>query len=196
MAVASFRVLDHDSDDIDVLSWVYRRPHGDWSGKPFQTFTFTGGACCIRASAFREAGGFWEPLLYSREEEELALGLLERSWDLCYWPAVTIRHYPTSRRQLDVALRRRIELENGLLVIWRRFPSFAAVPTLVARSISMARRMSRSDSKWASAVWSAIGDAIRRWRVDDLRRNPVSYRALAAYLRRHFSAPLGQVPRK
>ena len=83
----SFRVLDRESDAVDPRAWVFRRPAGSWAGCRFETFTFAGTGFCARTEAFRGAGGFWDAFRYAREEEDLALALLDRGWRLAYSPA-------------------------------------------------------------------------------------------------------------
>jgi GT2 family glycosyltransferase len=132
LAVLSFRVLRGDTQEFDPFSWVFRRNTNHWSHRTFRTFTFAGAGCCLRTSAFREVGGFWEQLKYSREEEDLALALIDRDWQLEYSPEIVIRHYFDSRGRSSIFERRRIELRNGILVLWRRFPWPLAVRNLRA----------------------------------------------------------------
>jgi hypothetical protein len=78
LGLTSFQVLKADTDEIDPVGWVYRHPLATWSGREFKTFILNGTGFCARAGAFWEAGGFWEHLRYSREEEDLGLALVDK----------------------------------------------------------------------------------------------------------------------
>ena len=93
LGVISFRVLNGDTDEIDPFAWVFRRSPKDWATRPFKTFTFAGCGFCVKSDAFSDAGMFWDHLKYSREEEDLALALLDRGWELRYSPEIVVRHY-------------------------------------------------------------------------------------------------------
>lgn len=86
---------------------------------------FMAGACVMRVSAFRQAGGYWPGLFLGGEESLLALDLIEAGWRILYAPCLVARHWPSVRR--DARLRRRLLLRNALLVAWMRLPWQMAV---------------------------------------------------------------------
>ncbi|MBO9353802.1 glycosyltransferase [Bordetella petrii] len=85
---------------------------------------FMAGACVMRTAVFRDAGGYWPPLLIGGEEALLALDVLERGWRIVYAPAVCTRHWPSSAR--DTALRRRLLARNAVWTAWLRLPAAMA----------------------------------------------------------------------
>ena len=190
LALVSFRVLNADTEDIDPLAWVFRRPLATWSGKEFKTFTFAGGACCIRANAFREAGGFWEHLRYGREEEELGLALIDKGWELVYSPAVAIRHYPEAKGRMSIAERRFMALRNGILVLWRRVPIPLALLAIAGRICTMALTVRREGNSVRHLI-GAVPQAVAEWRRCHLRRFPVTFRAAWRYAALHLAAKGG-----
>jgi len=181
LALVSFRVLSGDSDDIDPFSWVFRRPPGEWSNRTFDTFTFAGTGFCVRKDAYWEVEGFWEQLQYSREEEEMALGLIDRGWRLLYSPDVTIRHYFDPRGRMSVTDRRFTELRNGILIFYRRFPVPVALLAILGRIVTMSSKMALRQRQSPARLLPAVGEAVRQWRDGNLERKPVSYRTVARY---------------
>lgn len=53
---------------------------------------FLGGACAIRAEAYRSVGGYFTDLHYGHEELELAWRLLDAGWSIRYLPGVRVFH--------------------------------------------------------------------------------------------------------
>lgn len=186
IALVSFRILHRDSCEIDPATWVYRRPRETWSDKTFMTFTFTGGGFCIRADTFREVGGFWDHLRYSREEEELAMALIDKGWKIQYLPAVTIRHFPDSKGRSSIALRRHIELLNGILVLWKRLPVVLAVLGIGARIFTMSLKTLVSEKHPVRDLLRAVPEAARQWRKAGLIREPITLQSTVKYTLLHF----------
>jgi hypothetical protein len=123
-------------------------------------------------------------LPYAREEEDLALGLLDAGWTIRYEPTVRVRHHPSDRGRLDLAERRRVELRNGTMVLWRRLPLPMAVAAIMGRLVTSARR-ARTDNQPLSQLLSAMPDAVRCWRRGGCRRTPVKWAVAYRYLSLH-----------
>jgi GT2 family glycosyltransferase len=185
LGVVSFRVLRGDSLDIDPQAWVFRRSPEKWADRTFPTFSFTGGGSCIRADAFQVAGGFWELLQYSREEEDLGLALMDQGWEIIYSPAITIRHYADQRGRSSLAQRRNKELRNGIMVLWRRLPAVLALLGIGGRILTMSLKM-RRDGHSLVSFWQAVPEAIREWRQHRLKRVPIALHSALKYAALHF----------
>ncbi len=184
LGLVACRALHRDSDEVDPGAWVFRRPPASWQDRRFSTFTFTGGCFLVRRQAFETAGGFWEALPYAREEEDLALAMLDRGWMIDYDPAVTIRHYPEKTGRMSPSERKRVELRNGAMVIFRRLPLPLVPVAIAARVLTMsvaARRHGRS----LRTLWAALPEARRRWQAEQCERDPVRWRTVARYLVLH-----------
>ncbi|HVN79569.1 MAG TPA: glycosyltransferase family 2 protein [Terriglobia bacterium] len=186
LAVVSFRVLKADSSEIDGTAWVYRRSRDAWSSRPFRTFTFAGGASCVRAEAFKHVGGFWEHLDYAREEEDLGLSLLNHEWEIVYSPKVTVRHYSDKCGRSSLAKRRFVELRNGLLVLWRRLPIPLAILAIFARVSSMSLKAMLRRELSLLYILNAVPEAFQEWRISSLKRAPVSFGSAWKYASLHF----------
>jgi GT2 family glycosyltransferase len=187
LALISFRVLKADTGEIDRLSWVFRRPADAWAAHRFATFTFTGGAFCVRAELFQEAGGFWNHLEYSREEEDLAMELIRRDWKIVYEPSVAVRHYADTRGRVSIACRRYAELRNGILVLWRRFPVPIALLAISGRIGTMSLKIIVKDRQSLRELLPAVTDSVRDWRRHRLQRSPIGFRSAYRYALLHFT---------
>lgn len=196
MGVISFQVLKADTGEIDPVGWVYRRPLAIWSGREFRTFILNGTGFCVRASAFWEVGGFWDHLQYSREEEDLGLGMVDKGWELLYSPAVSIRHYSEPKGRMSIAERRFTELRNGVQVLWRRMPIPLAVFAIAARACTMGLAARREEGSLRTLL-GAVPQAWRDWRRSGLRRLPVTFKSAYKYATLHYAASglLGQAAR-
>lgn len=186
LAVVSFRILNGDTAELDPFAWVFRRPEKIWSFKQFKTFTFTGGGFCILSDAFSSAGGFWEQLQYSREEEELALALIDKGYEIMYSPDIIIRHYPDNRGRTSITQRRFVELKNGILVLWRKLPAPIALFAIAGRICTMSLKMIVLERKIPGRLFFAVIEAIKNWSKSNLQRAPISYNSFMQYLRLHF----------
>jgi GT2 family glycosyltransferase len=187
LAVVTARIVTGDSDDIDPSTWVYRRSLKKWSEKQFKTFTFTGGGFCVRTEAFWSVGGFWDHLKFSREEEELALALVDKGWELFYVPEIVIRHYADPRGRSSIVPRRYVELRNGLLIYWRRLPLPLAVIASAIRICSASYKMIQREKTLPVELIQAVTKARKEWREANLERVPVSVRTVFKYFCLHFS---------
>lgn len=187
LAAIALRILLGASDGVDPFSWVYRRSVEVWADQPFATFIFAGAGCCIRSCAFREAGGFWDALPYAREEEDLGLELIDLGWSIAYNPAVRVRHFLDPRGRLSLAERRRNELRNGILVLWRRLPLILAVPAIAGRLLTMSIRLLRRQEGRLNVLLRAVPDACRCWRTGRHARVPISFAGAIRYAQLHRS---------
>jgi GT2 family glycosyltransferase len=186
LGVISFRILNGDTDEIDPYAWVFRRSHKDWSTRSFNTFTFAGCGFCVASAAFSDAGGFWDHLKYSREEEDLALALLDSGWELRYSPEIVVRHYFDPRGRLRIIERRRVELRNGIMVLWRRFPRPFALLAIIGRIGTMTWKVVFREKNDPSEFFGAVSEAVWEYRENGLKRHPVSMKTFWKYLVLHL----------
>ncbi len=114
---------------------------------------FMAGACVMRTSAFRRAGGYLPPFFIGGEEELLALDILAQGGRIVYAPAVQTRHWPSASR--DAPLRRRLLARNALWTAWLRLPPRMAM----ARSLHVLSAL----PGWKARI-GACRDALQGWR--------------------------------
>lgn len=187
-AIISFKLYSHDTDRHDNTSWVYRRPVDKWFDREFKTFTFTGGAFMIRSQVFRELGGFWSRLDYSREEEELAYAIIDKGFSLLYSPSLAVRHYPGSRTVEQLKKRRCQEIRNGVLVLWRRIPHPFMIPLVAARICSQSIRYTLQFKSLPFPIVKGAAEAFFNRPRQSGERRPISYSAFFTYVRLHGAA--------
>lgn len=188
LSIVTVQVLLGDSSALDPYSWVYRRSERIWRERSFQTFSFVGTGFIITNESFREAGGFWELLEYSREEEDLALYLINAGYHIIYAPQIKIRHFPDPKGRMSPKQRRFTELKNGILIFWRRFPFPASLVFIAARILSMAARSVFIERYAPWYLLPAVLQAGREWRNKGPSREPISFSAIGRYLRLHFES--------
>lgn len=185
LALAGCRIRKGDTDAEDAACWVYRRNLDRWKAIPFDTFTFAGAGFCVRAAAYHNCGGFWEVIAYSREEEALALRLIDAGWRVAYRPEAEVRHYPDPRGRRQLIDRRTVELKNGMLIYWHAYPWPAGYLFGLLRVVTMTIRVWRRQEGPLRTLWAGWPAARHCWREQELRREPVSWRTLFRVLALH-----------
>jgi GT2 family glycosyltransferase len=186
LGVLSFCILREDTEEIDPFTWVYRRSQRKWAKKEFKTFTFTGGGFCVRAKAFWEVGGFWDHLEFSREEEDLAFGLINRGWEVVYTPEIVIRHYPENRRSHKIAERRVNEFRNGILILWRRLPIPFSLFAVCLRVCTMSVKAFLREKRFPTTLLYVLPEVIREWNKSGLKRTPIRFASVWRYVVLHM----------
>lgn len=142
VGVLSARVLVGDQGQLDpACAAMQESPLPEQPGVGPRLLGFMAGACIMRTEVYRQAGGYWPPLLIGGEEALLALDILDQGWRIAYAPAVCTRHWPSASR--DAALRRRLLARNAVWTAWMRLPAgmawhattreFQALPSSTAR---------------------------------------------------------------
>jgi len=123
----------------------------------------------LRATAFREVGGFFAPFFFGSMGLDLATRLLARGWDVRYFPDARFDHLKSRsyRAWPETMLYQRIR--NHVWYLWLHFP-----PTLAARRIPAYLGFDLVEAVYRGAprAWlRGVQDAWRlRDRVPDARR--------------------------
>lgn len=113
--------------ELGTFDWLLRAGRTGDPVEGFPAFSFPEGACMIRRSAYLEVGGFFEPYFLASSEIDMTARMLERGWDVRYFPDAPFDHLKaeSERQTADVNLYYRIR--NHLWYIWLRFPPGLAV---------------------------------------------------------------------
>jgi GT2 family glycosyltransferase len=156
-------------------------PSGGLPGKA--VLGFLAGACVFRRDTFLAVGGYEPRFLIGGEEALLAIDLVARGQVVVYSRALTVYHYPSTRR--NVAQRQRHTVRNALWVAWLRRPFWSAL------SCSL-EIISRAACK--RAALAGLMDAARElpWVLRKRRVIPPRVEALCVLLdnRRRMNLPL------
>ena len=186
LALVAFKIYKGDSQSLDPFCWVYRRPMS-LQNSPFLAFSFAGAGFGISNKAFVECGGFWEQINYAREEEELSIAIINRGFRILFDPIIQVSHYAAEQDRLSLSKRRHLELENGILIYWRRFPLPFSLIMILVRISTMTGRCILENKRDLFRIWNAVPGAIRKWRSARLKRIPVTFAATVEYFRLHLS---------
>jgi GT2 family glycosyltransferase len=184
LGLITFKILMGDQNELDPTCWIFRRPTF-WQNRQFQTFSFTGGGFCINRDVFAACGGFWEQIKYAREEEELSITVISKGYTILFEPRIQISHYSAKKNRMILSERMYINMKNGILIYWRRFPFPISLMTIFGRIVSMTAKSIRGGESNLLFIWRSIPDAIREWRNGHLKRSPVGYSATKEYFLLH-----------
>lgn len=133
LGVAGGFVRDVDSNgtvlkstELGTFDWWLRAGKKGEPPEGLPAFFFPEGSSMFRREAYFDAGGFFEPYFFGSEGIDFAARLLERGWDVRYFPNAPFNHMKaTSGRSYYNLLYYRIR--NHLWFLWLRFPTHIAV---------------------------------------------------------------------
>lgn len=126
LGLLNARILVREENRLDPISAeMADSPLRDEMGLPGTVLlSFMAGAVAVRASAFKEAGGYDERFFIGGEEETLALKLAKAGWQMRYIDWFVMHHHPS----LENAGRlRAFGLRNTLVNSWLHRPWRSAV---------------------------------------------------------------------
>ena len=131
----------------------------------------------LSKEGFDAAGGFFEPLGYYFEENELSLKLIDKGFQVVYDPSLTVMHHenPAGRDQRVI---QRLCWRNIMYTIVVRYPAAILPVALLDATLRWVRLASSSKFfYWEDLKWG-IGSLIRNWPALISSRQPVRFRTL------------------
>lgn len=165
LGVVNARILVGEEGYLDPISVeMEQSPLRDGHGIPGTVLLgFMAGAVIIRASAYREAGGYDQRFFIGGEEETLAYKLARLGWQMRYVREVVMHHQPS---QANAPHLRAYGMRNTLWNAWlhRRLPSalrwtaFTLVDTPKNRDYLRGLAMAVAGAGWVARCrrpWSA-----------------------------------------
>ena len=115
--------------------------------------SFAGYGALISRTAFQAVGGFFEPLGYYWEENELSLKMIDQGFLVVYDPSLKVTHHenPVGR---DYRVIHRLCWRNALYAIAARYP-LPLIPLGIGVSTLRWMRLARSwkEFRWADLAW-------------------------------------------
>jgi GT2 family glycosyltransferase len=93
-------------------------PENDLPGPPVLGFVACGSV--VRRSAYLNAQGFDEVVVFAGEEERLAIDLTALGWGLAYVDDVVAHHHPSDSRENSASRRSRLARNRVLTAVMRR----------------------------------------------------------------------------
>lgn len=147
--------------------------------KYWDTGLFWGGLAAFRRSMLEETGGYPEDFFFFKEEEFLALKILDAGWRIVYHPGIVIYHPCLNSRNLNETGRDYYLFRNPLFVVIELFPGIYMWKYLFLRVASYALVSLRRKS--FVAYCRALGSLPGKLLHTLPRRHPVSLATLRKY---------------
>jgi GT2 family glycosyltransferase len=121
LAVLNARILVRDEQRLDPISAeMADSPLPDRHGLPGAVLvSFMAGAVAVRASAFKEVGGYDGRFFIGGEEETVAYPLLKAGWQMRYVDSFTMHHHPSLA---NAGRLRAYGMRNTLVNAWLHRP--------------------------------------------------------------------------
>lgn len=178
LGAVSMRLVDPDTGATERRH-VPRLRVGDPARASWVT-TLLGGACLVRADAFRAVGGLPGEFFYAHEETSLAWRLLDRGWRLRYRPDLEVAHpaQSPSRHPRYYELTAR----NRVLLARRHLPVVLGVAYVTVWAVLGLVRGRGGRRAYARGLWAGL-------RYPRVERDPISW-ATAARMSRYGRPPV------
>jgi GT2 family glycosyltransferase len=126
--------------------------------------SFLGYAALLSRDAFETVGGFFEPLGYYYEENELCLRLIDSGYDVIYDPALQVVHHENQAGR-NTRLIHRLAWRNYMFSVVARYPIWLVAPGLARATLRWIKLSSSwghfrvGDLLWG---WQGLGSALPR----------------------------------
>lgn len=130
--VLAFQVCDPDTGALRLREWCHPRYWKEHSELEFETTWFGEGASAFRREALEASGGYYEPLFYGAEGDDLVIQLFNHGFRILHVPQVRVGHRAAERgrssfRQYYYFTR------NYLWIAYKDFPFFAGLRYLIPK---------------------------------------------------------------
>ena len=126
LGVANARILVGEENRLDpICEEMADSPLADRHGIPGTVvLSFMAGAVAVRASAYREVGGYDERFFIGGEEETLAFKLAKAGWQMRYLPEFVMHHRPSLQNASSLRAQ---GMRNTIVNAWLHRPLGSAV---------------------------------------------------------------------
>lgn len=130
--VLAFQVCDPDTGALRLREWCHPRHWKEYSESEFETTWFGEGACAFRRAALEVCGGYYEPLFYGAEGDDLVIKLFNHGFRILHAPQVRVGHRASEKgrssyRQYYYFTR------NYFWIAYKDFSFFAGLRYLVPK---------------------------------------------------------------
>jgi GT2 family glycosyltransferase len=135
--VLALQVCDPDTGKLRLREWCHPRYWKEYSEAEFETSWFGEGASAFRRESLDVCGGYYEPLFYGAEGDDLVVRLFNRGYRILHVPQVRVGHRASDRgrssyRQYYYFTR------NYLWIAYKDFPYIAGIRYLLPKLAMMA----------------------------------------------------------
>jgi len=133
LGIIGFKILNAENDDLDISSWAYQKAKIRDADREFETYTYCGCGHAIRKEVFEKVGYYWEDLVFSWEEQEYSLRVLDKGFDIIYTPEIKVYHRFSGLNRVFNPEHECLRLRNSLWVTWRYMPGYYALGHSIVR---------------------------------------------------------------
>jgi GT2 family glycosyltransferase len=169
--VLALQVCDPDTGKLRLREWCHPRYWRDHSESEFETSWFGEGACAFRRKALDVCGGYYEPLFYGAEGDDLVVRLFNHAFRILHTPQVRVGHRASEKGRSSYR-QYRYFTRNYFWIAYKDFPLFAGIRYLVPKIGMMGFFALRSGAfkAFLQGFWDGI-KGLRKIRAD---RTPAS----------------------
>ena len=177
--VLALQSCDPDTGALRLREWCHPRYWKEHAEAEFETSWFGEGMVAFRKGALDACGGYYEPLFYGAEGDDLVVRLFNRGYRILHAPQVRIGHRASdtgrsSYRQIYYFTR------NYLWTAYKDFPIHAGIRYLLPKLAMMGffAMRTRAFGAFFRGVWDGI-KGLKMIRSDRTPATPSTRRYLA-----------------
>ncbi|MGH9728847.1 MAG: glycosyltransferase family 2 protein [Candidatus Acidiferrales bacterium] len=177
--VLALQSCDPDTGELRLREWCHPRYWKEHAEAEFETSWFGEGMVAFRKDALDACGGYYEPLFYGAEGDDLVVRLFNRGYRILHAPQVRIGHRASetgrsSYRQIYYFTR------NYLWTAYKDFPIHAGIRYLLPKLAMMGffAMRTRAFKAFFRGLWDGI-KGLKMIRPDRTPATPSTRRYLA-----------------
>lgn len=173
LGLITVRIAGVETPDTPLHEhWWHNIPFDSGKGRFFYTDYFSEGALFMRASTFRDTGGYDDDFFYCFESIDLALRILNAGYDILYAPSIGTVEMQVGRSQHKTRSERNYYfLRNKIWVAWKNYQLLPAVLFVGPRIVKDGLRSMRY--KWFDLWLRAVKEGIAAPGIIRRKRKPL-----------------------
>jgi GT2 family glycosyltransferase len=173
VGLITVRIAGVEAPDTPLREhWWHNQPFETGKNRFFYTDYFSEGALFMRASTFRDTGGYDDDFFYCFESIDLALRILSAGYDMLYAPTIGTVELQVGRSQHKTRSERNYYfLRNKIWVAWKNYSPLSAIAFVGPRIVKDGLRSARY--KWLDLWFRAVKEGIFAPRVIRRKRKPL-----------------------
>ncbi len=140
LAIISFKVLYHDTLQMQANALPHKKYNQKKDLDFFETYFYAGGAHAIKREVLHKAGNYPEDFFYGMEEYDLSYRILNSGYSIAYDASIVMLHKesPLGRKPKNEKIK--MMWVNKAKVAWRYLPLIYFVSTAILWSLYYLRQ--------------------------------------------------------
>lgn len=173
VGLITVRIAGEESPDTPLREhWWHRVPFEVGKDRFFYTDYFSEGALFMRASTFRDTGGYDDDFWACFESVDFARRIVRAGYDILYAPTIGTVELLVSRGEHKTRSQRNYYfLRNKIWTAWKNYPLLRAIYFVGPRILKDGVRSVRF--RWTDLWFRAVVDGIAAPRVIRQKRDPL-----------------------